>query len=353
MIKCQTPDINCTSKHFTFAPIMPISLFNPFETLHLNSATCFLTGVDLTSVDEQITVFPGWILDLFSLREKKFRMMDQVTGIRYDDLKLPASQEVKKAFENLDEEIKKAFDSGFAEVKKLPEERLFLWMSRLVYGVVYHDLCLQINRSAKKDKEKEFKLSVLLKERFGKLHLMMQSLIVPIEFGVLKPWSIRIVRLKYSKDTFNYKDEPTNLNFSLGLNGFGIVACLQDNGAVGNSQQDIIDKISDKELHPIQFEELCARFLYANYLMKKRSWQDIQLLEEKVIIESIPLTDTPNDPLFARWDDNMFAQVLAGYWEPWGLIKSDIITLPDAPISFLENDYTHEFIEPESITLPF
>jgi hypothetical protein len=332
---------------------MPISLFNPFETLHLNSATCFLTGTDLTSADEQITVFPGWILDRFSLREKKFRMMDQVTGIRYDDLKLPASPEVKKAFEILDKEIKEAFDGGYEEVKKLPEERLFLWMARLVYGVVYHDLCLQINRSAKKDKEKEFRLSALLRERFGKLHLMMQSLLVPMDFETLKPWSIRIVRLKYSKDTFNYKDEPTNLNFSLGLNGFGIVACLQDNGAVGASQQDIINKISDKILHPIQFEELCARFLYANYLMKRRAQHIIQPTEEKVIIGSVPLTDTPDDPLFGWWDDNMFAQVLAGYWEPWGLVKSDIITLPDAPISFLENDFTHEFIDPESVKLPF
>jgi hypothetical protein len=49
----------------------------------------------------------------------------------------------------------------------------------------------------------------------------------------------------------------------------------------------------------------------------------------------------------------MFAQVLAGYWEPWGFTKKDIITLPDAPISFLENDYTYEFIEPESISLPY
>ena len=332
---------------------MPISLFNPFETLHLDAATCFLTGVDLPSADEQISVFPDWIQDRFSLREKKFRMMDQITGIRYDLLNLPASREVKTAFENLDVEIKKAFDGGYQEVKKIPEERLFLWMARLVYGAVYHDLCLQINRTAKKDKDKEFKLSALLKERFGKLHLMMQSLMVPMEFKGLKPWSISVVRLKYSKDTFNYKDEPTNLNFSLGLNGFGIVACLQDNGAIGNSQQDIIDKISDKVLHPLQFEELCARFLYANYLMKKRSQHIIQPTEEKVVIESIPLTDTPDDPLFSWWDDNMFAQVLAGYWEPWGLVKSDIITMPDAPISFLENDHTHEFIEPESITLPF
>lgn len=332
---------------------MPLSLYNPFETLHFDQHTCFLSGRDLHSDDEQFCIFSEWILDRFSLRNKRFRMLDQVTGIQYEDLKLPCSPEVKNAFNLLDEEIKKAFESGYEEVKKIPEERLFLWMGKLVYGVLYNDLHLELIRSAKKVKGKDFKLSGFLKERFGKFHLMLQSLMVPIEFKELKPWSIHIVKLKYSQDTFNYKDEPTNLNFSLGMNGFGIVACLQDNGAVEKNQEDIINKISDKVLHPIQFEELCARFLYANYLLKKSAQHIIQLTEKKVIIESVPLTETPTGQLFGQWDDNMFAQVLAGYWEPWGFTKNEIITLPDSPISFLENDYTHEFIEPDSISLPF
>lgn len=332
---------------------MAISLFNPFETLHFEPQTCFLSGADLQSADEQIGIFPDWILDRFSLRNKRFKMLDQVTGIQYEDLKLPCSPEVKNAFQVLDEEIKNAFEGGYEEIKKLPEERLFLWMGKLVYGVLYNDMVLEINRSAKRAKGKDFQLSDFLKERFGKFHLMLQSLIVPMEFKNVKPWSIKIVKLKYSKDTFNYKDEPTNLNFSLGMNGFGIVACLQDNGAIGKNQQDILDKISDKILHPIQFEELCARFLYANYLLRKKTKHFINITGEKVILESFPLVETSDEPLFAPWSEDMFAQVLAGYWEPWGYTKNEIITPPDSPLSFLENDFTHQFIEPESVTLPF
>ena len=330
---------------------MPISLFNPFETLHFDNETCFLSGKDLQSADESISVFPEWILDRFTLKDKKFRMLDQVTGIRYGELKLPCSPEVKNAFNILEEEIQTAFTNGYEEIKKIPEQKLFLWMGKLVYGVLYNDLTLEMSRTEKK--EKNFKMSPLLRKRFGKFHLMLQSLMVPMEFRGLKPWSIQIVKLKYSNDTFNYKDEPIRLNFSLGMNGFGIVACLQDNGAVGFMQQDIIQKIAEKILHPIQFEELCARFLYANYLLKSNPQHIIEPTKEKIIIESVPLTETADNPLFDNWDDNMFAQVLAGYWEPWGLTKNEIITLPDAPISFLENDYTHEFIEPESVTLPF
>jgi hypothetical protein len=331
---------------------MPLSLFDPIQNLHFDSKTCFLTGKDLKSEKEQVCIFPDWILERFSLREKKFRMLDQITGVQYQDLILPCAEEViGNVLDPLEKEIKTAFEAGYEAVKELPEKRLFQWMGKVVYGVLYNELSLEISRSIKRSKE--FKLSPLLRERFGKFHLMLQSLVTPMEFKGLKPWSIRIVKLKYSKDTFNYKDEPINLNFSLGMNDFGIIACLQDNGAVGRNQKDILDKIGDKILHPIQFEELCGRFLYANYLLRRHSKHKIEIRDEKVIVESIPLEDNPDQPLFSTWEDNMFAQVLEGYWEPWGLSKNEIITLPDSPISFLENDYTHELIEPESITLPF
>lgn len=332
---------------------MSFSLFNPFETLHFEETTCFLTGDDLPSAGYTISVFPDWILDRFSLRDKRFKMLDQVTAIHYDQLSLPCSETVKRSFDALDNEIRNAFKVGYSEVKKLPEERLFLWMGKFVYGVLYNDLVLETSRSKKRANSKEFKLSPSLKQRFSKFHLMLQSLMVPMDFKVGKPWSIEIVRLKYSKDIFNYKDEPTNLNFSLGMQGFGIIACLQDNGIVAKQEKKILEKIGDKTLHPIQFEELSARFLYSNYLLKNRGKTNIEVLEDKVVIESFQPDENMGDSLFSKWDEDMFAQVLAGYWEPWGFTKKDIINLPDSPVSFLENDFTLEFIAPESVQLPY
>ncbi len=328
---------------------MPLSLFNPFETLHFEDTTCFLTGEALSSPEQNITVFPDWILDRFSLREKKFKMLDQITSFHYDDLKLPCSDSVKIAFDNLETEIKAAFDAGYDAVNVIPDERLFLWMGRFVYGVLYNDIILERSRSKKRPGAKDFTLSPALKKRFSKFHLMLQSLVVPMEFTGVKPWSIGKVRVKYSKDGFNYKDEPTNQNFSLGMNGFGIVACLQDNGSVLEKEKEILEKAGDSVLHPIQFEELAARFLYSNYLLKDRGTTDIKISDDKVEIESHP----PSGSTFKPWQDDMFAHVLAGYWEPWGFEKKTIFNFPDSPVSFLENDVDHKFIEPESIQLPF
>ena len=102
-------------------------------------------------------------------------------------------------------------------------------------------------------------------------------------------------------------------------------------------------------LHPIQFEELAARFLYSNYLLKDRGTTAIKIIDDKVEIES----HRPSGPIFSPWQDDMFAHVLAGYWEPWGFDKKTIFNFPDSPVSFLENEVDHKFIEPESIQLPF
>ena len=337
---------------------MVIPLYNPFQIFDFSTQTCFLTGQNVHSAEEQISVFPEWILNRYSLRDKTFKMLDE-SSLRYQDLKIPCIADViKNALNPLEEEIEKAFTTGYEAVIKVPEERLFQWMAKFVYGVLYNDIRIEERKSTAKEKyhtlaRNEFKLSPFLQERFKKLHLMLQSLVVPMDFKGTKPWSIRVFKIKYSKDVFNYRNESTNLNFSLGMNDFGIVACLQDNGAVGINQQELTDKISDKILHPIQFEELCARFIYANYLLNGFAESTIESTEEKVIVESVPLTGTPNKPLFDPLDDDMFGQVLANYWKPWGITKDEIVTLGNSPISYLENDYTHAIVEPSSITLPY
>jgi len=330
---------------------MPIQLYNPFENLNFNNETCFLSGENIDP-EQNTTVFPRWILDRYSLHDKKFTLMDQITSFRYEDLKVPCSENViEKAIDPLEEEIKTAFDAGYEEVIKIPKLRLFQWMSKLVFGVLYHDLLAERKRSERR--KTEFKLSPILIKKFSHFHLMLQSLIAPIEFSGVKPWSIYIFKSKISKDVFNYKDEPTNLNFSLSMQDFGIVACLQDNGAVGKYQQEIIEKLSDKTLHPVQLEEIFARFIYTNYLLKKHADYNIKWEEEKIFVESLPLIDTENNPLFGKWDDDMFAQVLADYWKPWGLTKNEIYQFPNSPVSFLVDEFNHQIIEPDSITLPF
>lgn len=330
---------------------MPLEFYHPFDNLYFNDLTCFLSGVDLEEIDDKITVFPDWLLDKYNYRERKFTLMDTVNATTYGELKLPCSKKVKFAFEKLDEEVKLAFEGGYEEIKSLDEQKLFLWIGRIIYGVLYYEMEQEKMRMERRDRE--FGMSPILRKRYGMFHLMLQSLISPIYFQGKKPWSISIVQLKYSQEVFNHRDDAINLLFSLGVNGFGIIACLQDNGEITAENKNILDKIEGKVLHPIQFEELCARFLYLDYLKQAEADFDLKLTENQLIIEALPLKAPFNKSTFAPWDNNMFEQVLEDYWSPWGLTKKEIMKESSFPISFLEEPYTFEFIDPDSISLPY
>jgi hypothetical protein len=331
---------------------MAIQLYNPFDTMHFDMQTCFLTGKPLDTNTEPVSIFPEWVLKRYNMSDQAFKMLDEGIRVPYKNLKVPFSIDViENALNPLEAQIEKAFCAGYDEVIKIPEERLFQWMAKLMLGVLFEDLRIaQTKMAAEND---TLRLSPFLKGRFEKLHWMLQSLIVPMEFKGLKPWSIRVFKVNYSKDLFNYKDETNNLNFSLGMNDFGIVACLQDNGEVGKKFDELTNRIGNQTLHPIQFEELCAKFIYANYLLTSYASYNVSVEADKVLIESLPLVAKPNTSLYNFWEDTMYGQVLATYWKPWGLTMKDIIQFPNPPISFIESDYSDEIIALEKINQPY
>ena len=327
---------------------MSLSLFNPFSDLIFDDQFCFLTG-DLTT--EKMTVYPEWLLDHFKFGTDRIEMMDKSKSYTYADLQLPCSPRVKKAFEELEEKIQIAYKKGFKGMSALGEHDLFLWTGRMVYGMLYYEMRYESARMLRL--REPFNLSATLRERFGNFHLMMQSIIEPISFVGQKPWSIAVFPLKYSADIFSYRDDTVNLLFQFGVNGFGLISCLQDNGIIGGKQKEILEKMKGHVLHPIQFEELFARFHYSDYLLQYKPDYIIQNTDNGITIESLPVTATENRPVFGFWDDEVFAQLLTNYWSVYGIQRGDIIQFQKPFLSFLEKPYTNDFVLPEGIDLPF
>ena len=323
-------------------------LFNPYKDLIFDDQFCFLTG-NLTT--ESMSVFPDWLMDHFKFGDERVEMMDKAKSYTYQDLKLPCSPEVKKAFEKLDEKIQDAYKKGFEGMASLDEELLFQWTGRMVYGLLYYEMLYERDRLLKQGED--FELSASLKERFGYFHLMLQSIIEPVTFVGKRPWSIAVFPLKYSSDIFSYRDDTINLMFSFGVNGFGFIACLQDNGVIGERQKELLDKIKGHVLHPVQFEELYARFHYSDYILQYKPEYKIENHDHGVTVEALPIEATPNRPIFGFWDEDIFAQLLSNYWQVYGIEREDILKFQKPPLSFLENPYSKDFINPETINLPF
>ncbi|MCO5248450.1 MAG: hypothetical protein M9887_05835 [Chitinophagales bacterium] len=326
---------------------MSLEYFNPLEKMKFGNNVCFLTGEEVDMLGGQyIQVFPQWLVDRYDLDKQMVAMLGG-NRVSYGEMHLPASPKVIKTIQAFDALTEKAFTEGYEAVKKMPELVLFQWMARILYGVLYYDIiyAIQIGRQT----EKEFKLSGLMSQKVKNIHLALQSLVLPIHFDNFTPWTIKVNPVKYSKDIFNYKDEARKLNFCIAINGFGIAACMQDNGEVGKFLKETLSKVGDHLLHPAQFEELYGKFLYANYIMREPL--DYQIIQEQdqIILQYIP----QEEPLFAEWKEELYAQVLTNLLMPWGLQMKDVYVPPNPPISFLINHSTHEFIQFENINLPY
>ncbi len=326
------------------------AIYNPFKTFEFSDKICFLSGEKLQTAGEQISIFPSWLMQRYELEDKPFKLLDgSVTS--YKHLKIPCATNVAdEGICPLEKSIQAVFMNGYQAVKELPSITLFQWVAKLVYGVIFNEIRIGIRQQ--KASGEQFNISQSLVHKFTNLHLMLQTLIRPIEFEGNLPWMVHVVPVSHSTDMFSYRDEVNTLTFSLRMNDFGIIACLQDNGANKIYHQDLLDKIKDAPLHPIQFEELCGRFFYSNYLFNRLPEYMIVPTDSVTYIDAMPLQGISNKPLFDPWQAKTYGQVLESFWKTWDILLFDIIKDPDKPMSFLL-DHENEFKPSQTINIPF
>jgi len=344
-IKLKNPGQN----HFLSLKDMQTEIYLPFDRFNFGNRTCFLTGKVLQSEEEKIQVFPAWLLAKYNLYDQPFKMLDE-NFPTYKDLKLPCSAEVNELYlEPLEAEIKAAFEQGFEAVKALDEWKLFIWAGKIMYGIIFNELQSAIRQQYTEGQG--LNISQSLMHKFSQLHIMLQMLLLPIVFEDFKPFSFFLFKINPKTEEFNYRDEINSLTFSLRLKDFGFIFCLQDNGANTVYHQEILGKIQGKTLHPIQFEEFCARVFYSAYLFNRLPEYDLLPVKEKIYVEAMPLQGLSAKPLFDEWKNKVYGQVLENFWKPWGFLLLEIIKNPEQQMSFLV-DKNSMFIPAEDVGLP-
>ncbi|WP_262248878.1 hypothetical protein [Parapedobacter soli] len=327
---------------------MHIATYDPFEDFRFDNTTCFLSGQPLQSAGEQIQVFPDWLMRKFGIEDKPFKLLDE-SFRTYKQLRLPCSSAVAECISVLDARIEKAFEVGYEAVIGLDQVTLFQWVARMVYGIVFNEIQAGVRQQELSGEAMNF--SQVLVHKFKNLHLMLQSLIIPTEFDGGMPFSIVITRVDNPTDTFNYRDEINTLVYSLRMNDFGLIVCLQDNGANKIYHETFVSTVAGQRLHPIQFEELCARFFYSAYLFNRLPTYTVLCTEDRVYIEPMPLADMSMRPVFDHWQVKTYGQVLENFWKPWGFTLFEIIKDPENPMSFLF-DSNGKLNSAEEIGLP-
>ncbi|SKB98943.1 hypothetical protein SAMN05660841_03469 [Sphingobacterium nematocida] len=314
---------------------MTTKLYNPFVDFKFDQSTCFLTGETLSSDEERIQVFPVWMMQSFDLEEKPFKLLDE-SMITYKKLQLPCSLGASLHMEKVEKEVEEAMKTGYDAVSQLDQITLFQWISKILYGVVFNEIQVGIRQSMLTGEEMNF--SQALVHKFRNLHAMMQSLYIPMEFEHRNPFDIRVFPVNNAPDTFLYRDEINTLIFSLRMGDFAIIATLQDNGTNAIYHEDALQNIGGQVLHPIQFEEICARYFYSAYLFNRLPEYTYMETPLAVFVEPMPLNDWTLKPIFDNWQVKTYGQVLENFWKPWGHTLFEIIKDPEHPMTFLTDE---------------
>src|ERR1700761_59816 len=183
---------------------MPAEIYYPFTGFNFGNRNCFLTGEVLSTEEEKIQVFPQWLMSRYKLEDQPFKLLDESMAT-YKDLKVPCAASVNEAFlEPLENEIAAAFDLGYDAVKNLDELKLFQWAGKLLYGIIFNEV--QSGIKLQHSKGEEFNISQSIIHKFSNLHVMLQSLTLPIEFEDFKPYSIFLFKVDNNPVEFGYRD---------------------------------------------------------------------------------------------------------------------------------------------------
>ena len=322
-------------------------LYYPFEKFEFNPQTCFLSGEKLNDPQHKTPVFSDWLMQAHGLHEKPFKLLDESIKT-YGDLNLPCSPKVAQLLDQLDREIETAFEGGIEDVRALDSLRLFQWVGKSVYGLVYNEIALGMVQQQRIGEAMNF--SQVLAHKFKNLHVMLQSLLHSMEFDGGHPFSIELFEVDHETPVFQYRDEINTLVFSMRLGEVGVIACLQDNGTNARYHREIIEKVQCQRLHPIQFEELCGRFFYSAYLFNRLPEYLVMETPEKIFVEPMDLNMNETKPIFDYWQVKTYGQVLENFWKPWGFTLFEIIKDPERPMSFLLNE-EDQIIRREEIAL--
>ena len=328
---------------------MPAQIYHPFESNNFSNTTCFLSGQKLTSSEEKIQVFPQWLMSRYGLEDQPFKLLDESMAT-YKDLKIPCAAEVnEKWLEPLESEIAAAFKIGYDALKNIDELKLFQWAGKLLYGIIFNEI--QSGIKLQHSQGEEFNISQSIIHKFSHLHLMLQSINLPLQFDDFKPYSVFLFKVDNNEKEFGYRDEINTMTFALRIRDFGLVICLQDNGANKSYHKEVLNKIGHQTLHPIQFEEFSGRVFYSAYLFNRLPEYNILPVDDTIYLEAMPLRGMSTKPLFDTWNNKIYGQVLESFWKNWGFLLLEIIKNPENPMSFLF-DANGELVNESTIDLP-
>ena len=289
----------------------------------LDPRACFLCGVAVD--DDSRTrehVFPKWLIKRHDLWNAQIALLNG-TLIPYSQLTVTCCKTCNGThLSKLEMEISDAFAGGPDAVRALPEERLFLWLGKFYYGLVFRQLSLKANRHLKD-------IATIVSEEHLRMyalhHVLLRRILGKVEWNEF-PGSIFVFDALDTDNrelSFDYFDALDGPFVCLKSGATLVIAFLQDFGAVFNLNLEASPQVAaarSVKLHPLQCVELIA-FFYTILKLRDRVPKFIIGKQEpgfNVLV--MPQGGVSGRSPFASWDEDLYRQVLDAFFkERFGL----------------------------------
>jgi hypothetical protein len=309
------------------------SPFDPFDKMQFSDTQCFLCGKFLIDGSTREHIFPRWLLHRFDLFDQRLNLING-TSIPYRHLTIPCCDECNSIYLSPIESIMQgALYEGPDRVQKVSPMTLYIWMGKIYYGLLFKDLSLLADRQ---DPAAGRLMNKETMENYRALHAFLQSSRMEIKFEGFFPGSIFVFELSLDEDfpPFDYSDNPIGMTICIRMGNVGIITCLKDDGMIYSGLEQFYQKIREKRLNPIQFDELCAVVFYRAYSMI-RSGKYVGLTSEIQTPTIVRIPGYSLKPYFDDWNYPILAQFLAEFWGKYG-IKYEEIYNPPYLMTFLQ-----------------
>ena len=303
--------------------------FQPFDEMGFSNDQCFLCGVKLTSTNRtEEHIFPEWLLHKFDLWDQTITLLNR-TSISYRNLRIPCCSVCNnQSLSELEKEVKSAVENGSGEVRNLNKLRLYQWMGKIFFGLLYRELSLAVDRS---QPELGSITTPEFIQDYRALHGFLQSIIKPVEFQGFFPGSIFVLELEQVAELgdFDYSDSFNGMAFCIRMGNVGIIACLKDDGHVQESLFELYEAMKDAKITPMQFDEFCAWVFYSAFLIvRNETYVSLTSKDNHSTIIQAPRMSVM--PKFDEWDNKMFAYFLEEFLSKYGITFDEIFVEPNS-----------------------
>jgi hypothetical protein len=312
-----------------------LTLYDPFSGMCFGERQCFLCGAPTVPPQDAVPVFAEWLMSRYNLHERQIKLLD-MSIVRYQDLHIACCPSCRtRHVEPLEARVEEAAVQGLPGLRALDEQTLFLWLGKMFYGILVTELLTELNPLARP--QYPLAENAQLFRRFQAFFQPFQALRIPMEYEDFVPGSIFLLEVDPREDDlpFAYDDDLSTITFSIKLDNALLVACLVDNGIIGQAMRRVYQD-AQRPLHPVQAAEFKARVYYAAYLLN-------------VVPDYFPRTPRPGDTtvvldtliddvtgeIFNPWDNRAYGQSLLEMWKRWQIPNEEIMRDPSQPLSFL------------------